>query len=78
MVKIRRYVDVEASGIGEKIKQARKASGRSVEVLAGAAGISRTYWHDVEAERIRDALPENTLRRIEQVLDVDFGVKFDD
>lgn len=78
IVKIRRYVDVEANGIGAKIKQARKASGRSVEVLAGEAGISRAYWHDVEAERIRDALPEDTLRRIEQALDIDFGVKFDD
>lgn len=77
LVKIRRSIDIEVEGIGAKIKQARKADGRSVEVLAGEAEISRSYWHDIEAERVRDALPEETLRKIEKVLDIDFGVKFD-
>ncbi|MBC1220966.1 helix-turn-helix transcriptional regulator [Nostoc sp. UCD121] len=77
-MKIRRYTDIEISGLGGKIKQARKADGRSVEVLAGEADISRSYWHDIEAERIRDALPEDTLRKIERVLGIDLGVKFDD
>ena len=78
IVKIRRYTDIEISGLGGKIRQARKADGRSVEVLAGEADISRSYWHDIEAERIRDALPEDTLRKIERVLGIDLGVKFDD
>ncbi|MDZ8086396.1 MAG: helix-turn-helix transcriptional regulator [Nostoc sp. DedQUE12b] len=77
-MKIRRYTDIEISGLGGKIRQARKADGRSVEVLAGEADISRSYWHDIEAERIRDALPEDTLRKIERVLGIDLGVKFDD
>lgn len=78
IVKIRRYTDIEISGLGGKIRQARKADGRSVEVLAGEAEISRSYWHDIEAERIRDALPEDTLRKIERVLGIDLGVKFND
>ncbi|MCC5624101.1 helix-turn-helix transcriptional regulator [Nostoc sp. CHAB 5715] len=69
---------MEISGLGGKIRQARKADGRSVEVLAGEAEISRSYWHDIEAERIRDALPEDTLRKIERVLGIDLGVKFND
>jgi ribosome-binding protein aMBF1 (putative translation factor) len=77
-VKIRRCTDIEIEGLGGKIRQARKADGRSVEVLAGEAEISRSYWHDIEAERIRDALPEDTLRKIERVLGIDLGVKFDD
>lgn len=77
-VKIRRYIDIEVKGIGEKIKQARKTDGRSVEVLAAQAEMSRSYWHDIEAERVRDTLPEDTLRKIEQVLGVDLGVKFND
>ncbi|QFS52325.1 helix-turn-helix domain-containing protein [Nostoc sphaeroides] len=77
-MKIRRYTDIEILGLGGKIRQARKADGRSVEVLAGEAEISRSYWHDIEAERIRDALPEDTLRKIERVLGIDLGVKFDD
>ena len=77
VVKIRRYTDVDVKGIGEKIKRARKADGRPVEILASTAEISRSYWHDIEAERIREALPETTLRKIEQVLGVDFGVSFE-
>ncbi|NDJ25945.1 helix-turn-helix domain-containing protein [Nostoc sp. B(2019)] len=77
-MKIRRYTDIEIEGLGGKIRQARKADGRSVEVLAGEAEISRSYWHDIEAERIRDALPEDTLRKIERVLGINLGVKFDD
>ncbi len=78
IVKIRRYTDIEIQGLGEKIKQARKADGRSVEVLAAEAEISRSYWHDIEGERIRDALPEDTLRKIERVLGINLGVNFDD
>ncbi|TBR56365.1 XRE family transcriptional regulator [Mastigocladus laminosus UU774] len=77
-MKIRRYTDVEIEGLGAKIRQARKADGRSVEVLAGEAQMSRAYWHDIEAERVRDALPEDTLRKIERVLNIDLGVKFGD
>lgn len=77
-MKIRRFTDIEVEGLGERIKRARKADTRSVEVLAGEAGISRAYWHDIEAERVREALPEDTLRRIEEVLGIDFGVRFDD
>jgi len=77
-VKIRRFVDIEVNGLGSRINQARKADGRSVEVLAGEARISRSYWHDIEAEKIRDSLPEETLRRIENVLNIDLGVNFND
>ena len=76
-VKIRRSIDVEVEGLGARIKKARKADDRSVEVLAGEAGISRAYWHDIEGERVREALPEETLRRIEKVLGIDLEVKFE-
>jgi len=75
-MKIRRCVDFEAKGIGLKIKEARKVSNRSVESLATEADISRPYWYDIEAERVRDALPEETLRRIEGALGIDLGVNF--
>lgn len=76
LVKVRRVQDVEIGGLGKKIQEARKADGRSLETLASEAGISRVYWYDIEAEKVRDALPEETLRRIERVLGVDFGVEF--
>lgn len=50
---------------------------RSVEVLGGEVEANRPYWHDIEAERIRDALSKDTLSKIERVLGIDLGVKFD-
>lgn len=76
-MKVRRYIDLEVDGLGERIKKARKKDGRSVEVLAGAVGISRSYWHEIEGERMRDALSEEMLRKIETVLDIDTGVYFE-
>lgn len=77
-VKVRRSIDVEVEGLRAKIRKARKADGRPVEVLVGAAGMSRAHWYDIESEKIRDSLPEETLRKIEEVLGVGLGVKFDD
>jgi transcriptional regulator with XRE-family HTH domain len=74
-VKIRRYTDIEVEGLGARIQEARKATKQSLESLASSAGISRVYWYDIEAERVRDALPEETLRKIERALGVEFGVK---
>lgn len=77
-MKVRRFKDLEVSGLGARIEDARKKSGQSVSHLAKAAKISRVYWYDIESEKIRDALPEDTLRRIEAALGVDLGVKFHD
>lgn len=77
-MKVKRSIEREVPGLGKRIRQARKADGRSLEALCGAAGLSRVYWNDIENEKIRGALPEETLRKIEAALDVDFGVQFDE
>lgn len=77
-MKVKRSTEKYTPGLGERIKRARVADNRSVEMLCGLARISRVYWYDIESEKIRGALPEETLRRIEQVLGVDLEVNFDD
>ena len=76
-MKVKRTVEIEIKGLGARIKVAREADERSLEKICGEVGISRVYWYDIEAERIRGALPEETLRRIERVLGKSFDVKFD-
>lgn len=76
-VQIERILRVDAPGIGAKIKDARERDPRSVDELAKAAGMTRANWYRIEREE-NDVLPEPTLRKIEQVLGVDLGVKFDD
>lgn len=78
LVKVRRSIDLEIEGLGERIREARKSTGRTIESLAGEAGISRVHWYDIERERVRDSLPEDTLRKIERALGVDLKVSFDD
>lgn len=76
-VQIERVIRIDAPGIGAKIKQARDRDPRSVEELAKAASMTRANWYRIEREE-NDVLPEPTLRKIEQVLGVNLGVRFDD
>lgn len=75
-VQIERILRIDAPGIGAKIKEARERDPRSVDELAKAAGMTRANWYRIEREE-NDVLPEPRLRKIERVLGVDFGVKFD-
>ncbi len=75
-VQIERVIRVDAPGIGAKIKEAREQDRRSVEELAKTANMTRANWYRIERED-NDVLPELTLRKIEFVLGVDFGVRFE-
>ncbi|MEO0533283.1 MAG: helix-turn-helix transcriptional regulator [Cyanobacteria bacterium P01_A01_bin.123] len=77
-MRVRQIREVEVEGLGERISKARKTSGKSLEWLCGEVGVSRTYWYDLENETLKGALSLENLRKIEQVLGIDFGVKFKD
>ena len=77
-VRVRQIREVEVEGLGERIRRARLASPKSVEQLCGEVNVSRTYWYDLEKETLKGALSLENLRKIEQVLGIDFGVKFKD
>lgn len=76
-VKVKKIIEIEVPNLGNKIKEKRKTSGKTVEQLADLAGITRQHWHQVENENFRDGLPYETLRAIENALETDLGVKFD-
>jgi transcriptional regulator with XRE-family HTH domain len=73
LVKVVWTAEVDAPMLGERIKAARKADSRSITVLAGAAGMSVQNWYRIEKER--QTLPGETLRLIENVLGVEFGIQ---
>jgi transcriptional regulator with XRE-family HTH domain len=79
-VKVRRIVkkEVDAPDLGARIKKARENSGKAVTKLAKEVGVSRHYWYQLEAEAVLGGMSEETLRKVESVLGVDFGVQFDD
>lgn len=75
-MKIRKNIDVEVPGLGEQIRKARKLDRRSLIQICELVGMSPMNWYKIEAEETK-ALPIETLRKIEEVLNVDFGVKLD-
>ncbi|MDJ0632626.1 MAG: helix-turn-helix transcriptional regulator [Xenococcaceae cyanobacterium MO_188.B29] len=79
-VKVRRIVklEIEIPDLGKRIKEAREADPRSVTKLAKIVGISRNYWYQLEAEAVLGGVAEDTIRKIEEVLNTDFGISFDD
>jgi transcriptional regulator with XRE-family HTH domain len=73
-MRIRQVREIEIEGLGERIKQARLDSRKSLEQICDEVGVSRTYWYDIEKETVRGALSIENLRKIEEVLGVEFGV----
>ena len=76
-MRIRQVKEIEVKGLGEKIKQARLDSMKSVEQICTEVGVSRTYWYDIEREAIRGTLSFENLQKIEEVLKIDLQVEFD-
>ena len=75
-MKVVRKTVLKVSGLGQRIKQAREADPRSLKTLAKSAGMTSMNWYRIEAED--QELPEETLRKVEAALGIDFGVKFND
>ncbi|OYE02212.1 transcriptional regulator [Nostoc sp. 'Peltigera membranacea cyanobiont' 232] len=67
----------EFPGLGQKIKELREASSKSLTLLAAEAGISVTHWNRIENERVQ-YVPIETLRGIEKALGTNLGVKYED
>jgi transcriptional regulator with XRE-family HTH domain len=80
IMRVRQIKEIEVEGLGLRIQQARSAIAgiRSLDQICEEVGVSRTYWYDLEAERIKGTLSIENLRKIEQALNIDFGVTFDD
>ena len=79
-VKVRRIIkqEVDIPGLGYQIKRAREDDARSLTELAKTVGISRNYWYQLEAESVLGGVAEDTIKKIEEVLNANFGINFDD
>ena len=63
------------TGLGQKIKTVRVADPRPLTTICKIMNMSSNNWYRIEKES--QSLPLETLRKIENVLGVDFGVKLD-
>ena len=78
-MKVRQIKDVEAPNLGQRVKKARifMSNRKTLEQILDEVGLSRTYWYDIENERLRGALSIENLRKIEKALEFNFGVLMD-
>jgi len=67
----------EFPGLGERIKKTREGDRRSLTQICKEAGISRSYWHQIENEDLRAPATEEVIRKIEAILNVDLGINFE-
>lgn len=74
-VRITKEIGVEVPGLGELIREARLDDRRSLKTICDEIGMSSQNWYRIEKEQ--QSLPIETLRKIEAVLGVDFGVKIE-
>lgn len=84
-MRIRQIKEIEIPDLPQKIKAARIAMAeapepgkKTMEDICREVGLSRTYWYDIEQDRLRGTLSIENLRKIEAALKIDLGVKFDD
>lgn len=75
LMRVIRETIVDAPNLGQRIKQARETDPRSLKAICEAVGMSQMNWYRIEREE--QDLPESTLRKIEQALGIDLGVRFD-
>ncbi|MBD2534089.1 MULTISPECIES: helix-turn-helix domain-containing protein [Nostoc] len=78
-VQVKRVVEtvLDFPGLGQKIRQARERDQRTLTDICRDCKLSRSYWYQLENEDLRAPATEDVIRRIEQVLNIDLGVKFD-
>jgi transcriptional regulator with XRE-family HTH domain len=77
LMKVRKTIEREFSGLGARIKKAREANSRSLIQLCAEIDMTPANWYKIENEETK-VLPLETLRKIEGVLKVDLGVDLDD
>ncbi|VEP17307.1 XRE family transcriptional regulator [Hyella patelloides LEGE 07179] len=84
LLKIKRVQETikEFPHLGKRIKEAREKAkikeGKSLSSICREADISRAYWYQLESEDLRAPATEEIIRKIEQTLNIDLGVTFDE
>ena len=76
-MRVRQTREREVPHLGRKIKEAREKDPRSLTDICQLVGMTTSNWYRIEKEETK-VLPEETLRSIEKVLNINFGVNFDE
>ena len=75
VVRVVRTQSMDVRGLGQAIKRARLKDGRPLRQICAQVGMTTANWYRIESEN--QTLPLETLRNIEEILGVSFGVIFE-
>ncbi len=75
---VRKTVTAEVPDLQDKIRDAHKASGKSIEQVCRDAGISRQTWYNIENGFLKKGVDYDVLKKIESALGTSFEIKFTD
>lgn len=73
-MRIRKVDELDVPDLAARLKAAREADDRSLAEICRQVGVSPQYWYNLERGTVT-TMSFETLRKIEEVLGVDFGVK---
>ncbi len=73
-MRIRKVDEVDVPDMAARLKSARVADDRSLAEICRQVGVSPQYWYNLERGAV-STMSFETLRKIEEVLGVDFGIK---
>lgn len=76
-MQIKRTIIKDFVGLGEKIREARKKDNRKLQDICKICDITRAYWYQIEAESLTTVVSEETIRKIESVLEIDLNLDFE-
>jgi transcriptional regulator with XRE-family HTH domain len=72
---VRKTVTAEIPGLLERIRDAHRQSGKSIEQICREAKISRQTWYNIENGFLKRGVDYDVLKKIEIALGTDFGVE---
>lgn len=73
LMRIRKVDEIEVPDLAARLKMAREVDNRSLAAICREVGVSPQYWYGLERGTVT-TMSFETLRKIEEVLNVDFGV----
>ncbi len=68
--------EVEAPGLGARLKRAQRMSGKTIAEVLREVEISRTYWNSLVSEKV-DSVSYDLLKKIEAATEADFEIDMD-
>jgi transcriptional regulator with XRE-family HTH domain len=75
-MRVRRVQEVEIEGLEQALLEAREKSRKSLASICREVGITPVYWYKLVSGK-QDSIPEETLNKLGNALDIQFEIVFD-